>query len=449
MTRRRRCVALTLALGLVACDRSAPHNLGGRFVEVVDVPPEPTRAIDILFVIDNSGSMSEEQLDLARLARSALFTVLEQALGEPPDLHVAFTSSNVGVGNHAIQGCQDGGDRGRFRSGGHAEACPAMLEGFISDVAGANGERVTNYTGAFDDVFACAVQLGTLGCGFERHFDAMKLALDGSNPGNDGFLRPDALLAVVILTDEDDCSASDNALFAPETSDALGALNSFRCFEQGVTCDGDDPRAPGPREGCSVRDDPAYLRTVGEYVEFLRTLKPDPTKVMVVAISGASAPVVVGLDSAGNDPELVPVCNAAAGNVLAYPSFRVPALVDALPARSSWKDICGGVEAALRRGAHTVANVAAARPCLNRAPRDLDLASAGVQPDCRGFDVVAPGRPDEQRSAVPACSASGGREPCFEVVAAESCAGAAPLEVQVRRAAVPPAAHFVLECHVE
>jgi hypothetical protein len=58
----------------------------------------------------------------------------------------------------------------------------------------------------------CTAGLGTSGWGFEQPLEAMYLALDG-NPANQGFLREDAHLAVVIFADEDDCSVADPHLF--------------------------------------------------------------------------------------------------------------------------------------------------------------------------------------------------------------------------------------------
>jgi hypothetical protein len=60
--------------------------------------------------------------------------------------------------------------------------------------------------------FSCAAQVGTGGPSLEMPLHALELALtDRVNDGtNQGFLREDALLAVVVLTDEDDCSRQDN-----------------------------------------------------------------------------------------------------------------------------------------------------------------------------------------------------------------------------------------------
>jgi hypothetical protein len=63
-----------------------------------------------------------------------------------------------------------------------------------------------------EQMFACAADVGTGGPGFEMQLHASELALgdrvaDGTNAG---FLREDALLAIVYLTDENDCSRHDN-----------------------------------------------------------------------------------------------------------------------------------------------------------------------------------------------------------------------------------------------
>ena len=65
-----------------------------------------------------------------------------------------------------------------------------------------------------DDVvgkFQCIAEVGTGGPDFEMQLYATKLGL--TRPDNGTFLRDDALLAIVILSDEDDCSVEDNQQF--------------------------------------------------------------------------------------------------------------------------------------------------------------------------------------------------------------------------------------------
>ncbi len=60
--------------------------------------------------------------------------------------------------------------------------------------------------------FSCAANVGIEGPGWEMPLQASQLALSPpmSNGMNGGFLRDDALLAIVYLTDENDCSRRDN-----------------------------------------------------------------------------------------------------------------------------------------------------------------------------------------------------------------------------------------------
>ena len=101
----------------------------------------------------------------------------------------------------------------------------------------------------------------------------MKRALDGSRPENAGFLREGAFLAVVILTDEDDCSVKDPAIFAlPATQVGAG---DFRCQPLfAYRCDTPiSATAGGSYANCRVRTD-SYLQDPAIYAQFLSTVKP-------------------------------------------------------------------------------------------------------------------------------------------------------------------------------
>jgi len=106
--------------------------------------------------------------------------------------------------------------------------------------------------------FQCIAKLGTQGCGYEHSLESARRALDPQSNINPGFLRDDAFLAIVFITDEDDCSARNPQLFDPTQAaltDPLGPLTSFRCFEFGITCDINDRNKMGPRHNCVPAQD--------------------------------------------------------------------------------------------------------------------------------------------------------------------------------------------------
>ncbi len=297
--------------------------------------------VDILFVVDNSGTMTEEQASLvANFNR--FVNVLENIEGGLPDIHIAVISADLGAGPFGIQGCQGDGDGGRMQNAPVGGACDSPVGRFIRDEIAADGvTRIKNYSGSLADTFSCIAELGTTGCGFEQPLEAMRRALNGSNPENAGFLRDDAFLAVVIISDEDDCSTEDVSLFDsdPELDvidSTIGPLTSFRCFEFGVVCQPDTPRSAGPRTSCVPRTDSQFMYDVSSYVDFLKGLKSDPGLVLVAGIIGNPTPVVVG--SEDGEPTLDPSCMSAAGE--ADPGVRLQAFLDGFPSRSTSTTIC-------------------------------------------------------------------------------------------------------------
>lgn len=159
------------------------------------------RKMDLIFVIDDSGSMEEEQTNLA-----ANFPMFAQVLntytistGEDLDYRAAITTTGITAtftiaapipGFPPITMSQVGQD-GRFR-----QACSMprpWLERTDPNMA---------------QTFACAADVGTSGPAIEMQLRAAELAASPSV--NPGFLRDDALLGIVILTDEEECSRRDN-----------------------------------------------------------------------------------------------------------------------------------------------------------------------------------------------------------------------------------------------
>jgi hypothetical protein len=240
----------------------APWDAG-----VVVVPPGTCReatGIDLLIVIDNSRSMTEEQASLARQLPRFVGLLLEppdaDRDGEPdwlpiPDLHVGVVTTDMGSGGNPIPTCGDAdfGDDGVLRTRGRADVpgCMATYPSFLTHVAGSRPPEAL----AFD--VSCITRAGTGGCGFEHPLEATLKALSPAEPtaytgpsyvpprffrdtlghglgANAGFVRDDTLLAVVIVTDEEDCSAADPDLFRADSPLYVGTDLNLRCFSFGA-----------------------------------------------------------------------------------------------------------------------------------------------------------------------------------------------------------------------
>ena len=219
------------------------------------------RNVDVVFMVDDSSSMAPLQYKLAT-SISAYFDVLNGLPGGLPNIHVGIVSSSMGAGrNPSIDHCPQGGDQGIFHSKPLGTTCAkASLNAGQNFLIQVNGMQ--NFTGDIADVFSCISSVGEGGCGFEHQLESVLRALgaDGAPPPpqNANFLRPDAYLQVVLMTDEDDCSAPpDSDLFDSSSmtiSDPLGPLQSYRCNEFGHLCGGKRPPASPCGRGRPLRD---------------------------------------------------------------------------------------------------------------------------------------------------------------------------------------------------
>lgn len=405
-----------------------------------DVPITLNRDLDILFVIDDSGSMGEEQISLATNFHRFI-AVLENIEGGLPNLHIGVVSTDVGAGPYGISGCSGSGDDGMLLAT-PSDTCEGPTDAYIEDIA-VPGDRQRNYAGSLADTFACIAQLGTRGCGFEQPLESMRRALDGRNPG---FLRPDAFLLVVLISDEDDCSATDPSLFDPADG-SLGALSSFRCFEQGVRCDLDAPRTAGAKQSCEPRAGSAYAADVQAYVDTLRALKEDPNQVIVAGIFGDPSQVEVELLE--GQPALAPSCSSSVGD--ADPPVRLAHFTEQFPQRNTQTSICNeNLSDALVLIAQQVQPLFS--NCID-GELDQDRAIAGIQYECQVSDVLFPGTDQQEERILPECSQvppPPGEAPCWYLEPAPAECALTPtqlaLEVERGGASVPRGTHLIARC---
>lgn len=298
--------------------------------------------LDLLFLVDDSPSMAEEQANLARNF-PRLIEVLDTMPGGRPDLHLGVVSSDLGAGNAAFSGpCGSAlGQRGLLQVREGCGLDPARGRYLISEAGGK-----TNFTGDLGDVFGCLARLGTAGCGFEHQLQAVRLALSGFVTDNAGFLRPDAHLAVVFITDEDDCSApGDTTLYA---SVVAGQDASLRCSLRGHVCNGAPPPAAvfsTPLDDCAAAaDGGGKLIPVQTFVDELRRLRTQSVSVSVIAgwpTDPDAAHYAIGYGGLSAQPDQLgslPICRSANGS--AAVGLRLKQMVDAFGVAGRLISIC-------------------------------------------------------------------------------------------------------------
>ncbi|MGE0550565.1 MAG: hypothetical protein AB7O24_03165 [Kofleriaceae bacterium] len=412
-------------------------------VQVERYPAVERRNLDILFVIDNSGSMEQEQNSL-KANFGKFISVLQSLEGGLPNIHLGVVTSDMGTsaldGNApGIGGCTGTGEGGTLRS------LPGGGPNFLSDIDDGAGGRARNYSGNLTDAFAQLATVGINGCGIEQHLEAMKRALDG-NPANNGFLRddPNTILAVVVIADEDDCSLAENALFDGNQSDQrFGDRVNFKCAKQGVQCDtpATDLETPGPRQDCYPRETDSQLTGLRRYVEFLNGLKTDPKSIVVAGIVGNVEPFATLSDRGVTVLDDSCEYNSPTGErQFAYPAIRIAGFLDQFPDRNLTTTICSGDLSQPLVDIGRLINNAKGNPCLDLQLADVSPAD-GNQYDCTVLEVRSlPDGSDQELGVIAQCDANRSKVPCWHIEESpERCEfTAAPhLELMIERDAVP------------
>ena len=161
-----------------------------------DITMDACKKVDLLFVIDSSGSMEDEQANLVAAFPEFIDTMrTELAETEGYNIGVIRTDANdisCVPSRYGVLVTRN------FAAGSSMATCTPY----------ASGARYMTQDDDLAQKFSCAAKVGTGGDGDERPAQALIAALSSPNVDagecNEGFLRDDALLVVVIITDEED-----------------------------------------------------------------------------------------------------------------------------------------------------------------------------------------------------------------------------------------------------
>ncbi len=306
-------------------------------------PAGVLKDVDILFLIDNSSSMASKQLVLAQ--KIPEFIAKIESFGA--DYHVGIATSDVGATTvdgmlfeldpmKTFVGCNASGFSGddgilqitpctqRPLKAEAANACGTLCKNskfsgpdfkttdgsrFISKIRGVTNLPVNlvpdpNNPGQMIDTgpveaFKCIALVGDNGCGIEGQLEGAKRALDGHSSLNNGFQRNGAVLAVIFITDEDDCSVQIKERYqnSPITRNCPTADNNasydcfdwnYRCIARSVECDGPNPpnnamNVAGAKTNCHERPN-NYLEPIKKYHDFFLSRVQSPTQLLVSGI---------------------------------------------------------------------------------------------------------------------------------------------------------------------
>ncbi|HLK92115.1 MAG TPA: MYXO-CTERM sorting domain-containing protein [Polyangia bacterium] len=389
------CAPVLLALATAAGCGDVGGAAGPALVAAVS-PPDPIDPgnLDILFVIDDSPGMLPMQQKLYDQLPS-FFNALGSLPAGLPYLHVGVITADMGAPGDAaaMLGCTTVGNGGELQGalrGACTAGAPEAGATYLSSINGA-----ANFTGSISDALQCIFPLGWNGCPFQQPLAAIARALnaDGAVPAilNPDFLRADAALAIVILTNQDDCSAPTmTPLYSlngghDNLTNALGPLGHYRCNEFGHLCADalpggpvniQPPEMPPSDHGgtataptydltrCIPNDTGGLLTPVSKLVTEIRALKADPDhRIMVAAIAGPAAPYTVEwLPATGTDipptgelwPRIQHACGPASADLnlaapqvttdgsFGDPGVRVAQFVQSFGDNGSLASVCDG-----------------------------------------------------------------------------------------------------------
>ncbi len=437
----------------------------------VGIPITINKDVDILFVIDNSGSMGEEQATLA--ANAGAFLELLEEPDVAANYRIGFTTTDDGnpwcqgtgpeAGNLRLTSCRSRADEFVFPGAGtedftFQEACLDLCSERWEtiDIQPSSSERdgqravrpwlenIDGLTNLPDDLsmaeaFACLAPQGVNGCGFESPLESMWKTLRRSEtegePGY-GFIRDTAALAIIHLTDEADCSYNRDweTIFLPDGnrvfwSDANASTpTSAVCWNAGVACVGsgtyDDCVAVNLDEnGNEVfgaeADDLAVMRPISRYIDFVQEFEnvkqqttPDQ-QVLVSVIGGVGSDGVAVYQDALGDPEfqadfgIGPGCQSTAGTAVPPVRLREFAEAFAVGSEQNMFSVCDGDYSPAMRAVAAAIADQALPACLPACVADVDPSSSQLDPSCQLRQESPRQDGSFEEIAIPPCNPDG------------------------------------------
>ena len=457
-----------LALGAVAlgCGSSGGGPTQLSITETTTFSTKVNTKLDLLFVIDDQASTTFMQSKFYEQIPNFLSVLENQP--NPLDLHVAVVSTDMGAPGDATTsiGCTPKGDAGEFQSAPTGTCTDTGIQDGATYLS-TDGSGNANFTGDLGTALQCISLLGGKGCGFGQPLAALDRALGADGSGvpstNASFLRDDAYLGIVLLSNEDDCSAPSNTqLFSlavggsnqQNIANALGPIGNYRCNQYGHLCQnaaGQTIMPPlNPPSGattldltnCTSNDTASGLLTpVSQFVTDIKSLKPDPdNQIVVSAIVAPAAPYSVAwvtplggqnLQPGELWPEVEHSCGAAGGDGVnpestmnptdgsfGDPAVRISQFVNSFPS-SVIRSVCDPSYAPAMQAIASKIGVLPSPPCLTGA---IQKTATGA-PNCTVTAHIEQNNVFTEDS-YQSCEATGNAPPCWNhATGGATCSG--------------------------
>ncbi len=428
---------------------------------------QPPRKLDLAFVVDDSPSMGPKRDKLMSQLPKLLAALQDPNDGSLPSLRIAILDGDLGSGGAIASGACGPKDGSLLGDAGALQVIGGLACG-MTDPAASWLQTVTlvpaNYAGDINQVFCClAGGLGQSGCGYQQPLQALALSAGAPGPASlHSFVREDAYLGLVIISDQDDFSALPNVgMFAPDLPAETAGL---RCATRGHQCGGQDLPYPTeasythPFADCAARTDPCPgatdtsqpttctpLADIHALAEQVKALKSDPdNQILVAGIFGwplsdadmASAgykiapipnpaytpgsqapptlydlwPICYVQDHPPSNPDPATGYDAGAAGFGAKPGLRLSAFIDKFGQNGLKYSMCqpdwSEVLTAPSNGLQRLHNL-----CIDRKLVDADPTTPALDPDC----IVEYLEPKVEDAPPPSCTACTGGLVCPQI----------------------------------
>jgi hypothetical protein len=446
------------------------------------------REIDLLFMVDNSSSMSLAQTNLINN-----FPTFIQVLSQIPDqnlvprlpnVHVGVITSDLGIGAEGDQGlvdtCTGTGQGGILQNSAGPPPVVQCNPNFTNATARwieDDGMGTTNYSGPLAATFSCIATTGAAGCGLERQIQSVERALgveglaaakrananaQAQPPAeNVGFIRDGAFLGIIMITNEDDNYSTkpgqDYLYDVNPPNDGqggpLGPPGNYRGNHWTDLCDGPEgmgvmPRLDSPTGGtgtaletytnCRSNENSPYGISVDDAAANIKALKEDPSQILVAAITGPPAPYVVDWrppNKSGDPPwPYIEHSCGTDGGLFADPAVRMTQFVNDFGKNGLIESFCDNdYGPALSLIANALITLIPP-PCVVGTL----WMDRGGNPACTVTDHTPDGAGGTVDQVLPSCVGNGNTAPCYSMAADNATCGANGYKISFTRNGTVP-----------